>query len=59
VTQTADPNEEDHRVAEDRVPRGVAGGQEGAASQGEGWGGMPDLDGKGHDWVRYHDRYEA
>lgn len=27
--------------------------------RGEGWGGMPDLDGKGQDWLRYHDRYEA
>jgi predicted dithiol-disulfide oxidoreductase (DUF899 family) len=23
--------------------------------RGEGWGGMPDLDGKGPDWLRYHD----
>lgn len=27
--------------------------------RGEGWGGMPDLDGKGQDWLRYHDRYDA
>jgi predicted dithiol-disulfide oxidoreductase (DUF899 family) len=27
--------------------------------RGEGWGGMPDLDGKGLDWLRYHDRYDA
>jgi predicted dithiol-disulfide oxidoreductase (DUF899 family) len=27
--------------------------------RGEGWSGMPDLDGKGHDWLRYHDKYEA
>jgi predicted dithiol-disulfide oxidoreductase (DUF899 family) len=27
--------------------------------RGEGWGGMPDLDGKGRDWLRYHDRYET
>ncbi len=26
--------------------------------RGEGWGGMPDLDGKGHGWLRHHDRYE-
>lgn len=24
----------------------------------EGWGGMPDLDGKGQFWVRHHDRYK-
>jgi predicted dithiol-disulfide oxidoreductase (DUF899 family) len=27
--------------------------------RGEGWGGMPDLDGTGQDWLRYHDRYES
>jgi predicted dithiol-disulfide oxidoreductase (DUF899 family) len=27
--------------------------------RGEGWGGMPDLDGKGQDWLRHHDRYES
>lgn len=27
--------------------------------RGEGWGGMPDLDGKGRGWLRHHDRYEA
>jgi predicted dithiol-disulfide oxidoreductase (DUF899 family) len=27
--------------------------------RGEGWGGMPDLDGKGQDWLRYHDQYET
>lgn len=26
--------------------------------RGEGWGGMPDL-GRGRDWVRHHDRYDA
>lgn len=26
--------------------------------RGEGWGGMPDLDGKGMHWQRLHDRYE-
>ncbi|MGH8158134.1 MAG: DUF899 domain-containing protein [Rhodanobacter sp.] len=26
--------------------------------RGESWGGMPDLDGKGMDWTRLHDRYE-
>ncbi len=27
--------------------------------RGEGWDGMPDLDGKGMNWLRHHDRYEA
>jgi predicted dithiol-disulfide oxidoreductase (DUF899 family) len=27
--------------------------------RGEGWGGMPDLDGKGQNWLRHHDRYDA
>ncbi|MBI2422540.1 MAG: DUF899 domain-containing protein [Candidatus Hydrogenedentes bacterium] len=27
--------------------------------RGEGWGGMPDLDGKGQGWLRHHDRYEG
>lgn len=26
--------------------------------RGEGWGGMADLDGKGMNWLRYHDRYD-
>lgn len=26
--------------------------------RGEGWGGMPDLDGQGQRWLRHHDRYE-
>jgi predicted dithiol-disulfide oxidoreductase (DUF899 family) len=26
--------------------------------RGEGWGGMPDLDGSGQSWLRHHDRYE-
>ena len=26
--------------------------------RGEGWDGMPDLDGKGLDWTRLHDEYE-
>ena len=26
--------------------------------RGEGWDGMPDLDGKGMWWVRHHDKYE-
>jgi len=26
--------------------------------RGEGWGGMPDVNGKGKFWVRYHDRYD-
>ena len=25
--------------------------------RGEGWDGMPDLDGRGKEWVRHHDRY--
>lgn len=25
--------------------------------RGEGWGGMPDLDGRGQGWLRHHDRY--
>jgi predicted dithiol-disulfide oxidoreductase (DUF899 family) len=25
--------------------------------RGEGWGGMPDVDGKGMGWLRHHDRY--
>jgi predicted dithiol-disulfide oxidoreductase (DUF899 family) len=25
--------------------------------RGEGWGGMPDLDGQGQAWLRHHDRY--
>jgi predicted dithiol-disulfide oxidoreductase (DUF899 family) len=25
--------------------------------RGEGWDGMPDLDGKGQGWLRHHDRY--
>jgi predicted dithiol-disulfide oxidoreductase (DUF899 family) len=25
--------------------------------RGEGWGGMPDLDGLGGNWLRHHDRY--
>ena len=27
--------------------------------RGEGWGGMPDLKGKGKFWVRHHDKYSA
>lgn len=27
--------------------------------RGEGWGGMPDLDGRGMAWLRHHDRYAA
>jgi predicted dithiol-disulfide oxidoreductase (DUF899 family) len=27
--------------------------------RGEGWDGMPDLDGKGQGWLRHHDKYEA
>src|SRR5262245_53936233 len=26
--------------------------------RGEGWGGMPDLDGQGLSWLRHHDKYE-
>ncbi|HEX7241111.1 MAG TPA: DUF899 family protein, partial [Longimicrobiaceae bacterium] len=26
--------------------------------RGEGWDGMPDLEGKGMGWLRHHDRYE-
>jgi predicted dithiol-disulfide oxidoreductase (DUF899 family) len=26
--------------------------------RGEGWGGMPDLNGRGQSWLRHHDRYE-
>ena len=26
--------------------------------RGEGWDGMPDLDGKGLNWTRLHDEYE-
>ena len=26
--------------------------------RGEGWGGMPDVDGKGMNWLRHHDRYD-
>jgi predicted dithiol-disulfide oxidoreductase (DUF899 family) len=26
--------------------------------RGEGWGGMPDVDGLGRGWLRHHDRYE-
>lgn len=26
--------------------------------RGEGWGGMPDLEGKGMGWLRHHDQYE-
>ncbi|GAB3788389.1 DUF899 domain-containing protein [Dyella agri] len=26
--------------------------------RGEGWDGMPDLDGKGMNWLRLHDRYD-
>jgi predicted dithiol-disulfide oxidoreductase (DUF899 family) len=26
--------------------------------RGEGWDGMPDLDGKGMGWLRHHDRYK-
>lgn len=25
--------------------------------RGEGWGGMPDIDGRGSSWLRHHDRY--
>lgn len=25
--------------------------------RGEGWDGMPDIDGKGLDWLRHHDKY--
>ncbi|HEX8362755.1 MAG TPA: DUF899 domain-containing protein [Longimicrobium sp.] len=32
----------------DRTPRG----------RQEGWGGMPDLDGLGLNWLRHHDRYD-
>jgi len=28
------------------------------SGRGEGWGGMPDVDGKGMHWQRLHDRYE-
>lgn len=27
--------------------------------RGEGWDGMPDLGGRGMDWLRHHDRYDA
>jgi predicted dithiol-disulfide oxidoreductase (DUF899 family) len=27
--------------------------------RGEGWGGMTDLDGKGMNWLRHHDRYDT
>jgi len=27
--------------------------------RGEGWGGMPDLDGQGMNWLRLHDRYDG
>jgi predicted dithiol-disulfide oxidoreductase (DUF899 family) len=27
--------------------------------RGEGWGGMPDVDGRGMSWLRHHDRYDA
>lgn len=27
--------------------------------RGEGWDGMPDVDGKGRDWLQHHDRYET
>jgi len=27
--------------------------------RGEGWGGMPDLDGLGQNWLRHHDKYGA
>lgn len=26
--------------------------------RGEGWGGMPDLDGKGYFWTKHHDKYD-
>ena len=26
--------------------------------RGEGWGGMPDIDGQGQGWLRHHDRYD-
>ena len=26
--------------------------------RGEGWGGMPDLEGRGRGWLRHHDRYD-
>ena len=28
------------------------------ASRGEGWGGMPDLNGQGLNWTRLHDHYQ-
>lgn len=27
--------------------------------RGEGWGGMPDLDGSGMSWLKHHDKYEG
>lgn len=30
-----------------------------AFGRGEGWGGMPDLNGLGQDWLRHHDKYDA
>ena len=27
--------------------------------RGEGWDGMPDIDGKGMNWIRLHDRYDG
>lgn len=29
-----------------------------AFGRGEGWGGMPDLNGVGRGWLRHHDRYD-
>jgi predicted dithiol-disulfide oxidoreductase (DUF899 family) len=25
--------------------------------RGEGWGGMPDYQGQGQNWLRHHDKY--
>lgn len=27
--------------------------------RGEGWGGMPDVNGAGRNWLRHHDKYDA
>src|SRR5690606_1854217 len=27
--------------------------------RGEGWGGMPDLEGRGLNWLRLHDQYDG
>jgi predicted dithiol-disulfide oxidoreductase (DUF899 family) len=26
--------------------------------RGEGWDGMPDVNGMGHNWLRHHDKHE-